>query len=324
MAFARDHRSPSEKLSRSAARWRTERQLKRLSRLPTAEGDRVSFAVLGDVEPSRFAIFRKLFNREGVFAEQMEAIQGQKVSFIVQLGDMVEKGEPQRYENFFLQLKRAWKGGRPYLTVIGNHDRSRPNGKSHSSMYRSLFGKSNYFFDHARTRFVVLDSSAKRVTPSQLRWLDKVLETPLRKIVFTHMPPVHLGLWGGVGKLHALGGFIGGAREFSDIVAKNGVSRVYMGHVHAFGVQDHLGVRYVLTGGGGSALFPSGASDRFHHFLTVELGPHGVRERVHALDGRTFHIPSAPVILGTREHSHSWRAFARAYGRKLARALGAA
>ncbi|MFI5363174.1 MAG: metallophosphoesterase family protein [Elusimicrobiota bacterium] len=321
MPPARDRRSPSEQLIRLASRWRTQRQLRRLSRLPSAGSDRVAFAVLGDVEPSRFLVFRKLFNREGVFQSQMEAIQEQKVDFIVQLGDMVEKGEPGRYENFFYQLKRAWKGGRPYLTVIGNHDRSRPNGKSHSTMYRALFGKSNYFFDHARTRFVVLDSSSKRLTPAQLRWLDMVLATPLRKIVFTHMPPVHLGLWGGIGKLHSLGGFIGGAREFSEIVAKHGVSRVYMGHVHAFGVQDHLGVRYVLTGGGGSALFPSGASDRFHHFLTVEIGPHGLRERVHAMDGQSFHIPAAPVILETREHTHSWTAVARAYGRKVVRAL---
>jgi 3',5'-cyclic AMP phosphodiesterase CpdA len=320
--LSRQPASPSDRLRRAAARWKTARQLKRLSRLPTAGADHVCFAVLGDVEPSRFMLFRKLFNQEGVFAEQMAAIQSQKIHFIVQLGDMVEKGEPHRYENFFSQLKRAWRGGRPYLTVIGNHDRSRPNGKSHSTMYRSLFGPGNYFFDHARTRFVVLDSSSKRVSPAQLKWLDKVLATPLRKIVFTHMPPVHLGLWGGVGRLHALGGFIGGAREFSDTVARNGVSRVYMGHVHAFGVQDHLGVRYVLTGGGGSALFPSGASDRFHHFLTVDIGPHGVRERVHSLDGTSFAIPSAPVILSTHDHPQTWTAYARAYGRRLARALG--
>lgn len=307
--FSHERHSPSDRLRRLSARWRTARQLTRLSRLPTAGGDRVSFAVLGDVEPSRFLIFRKLFNQDGVFARQMAEIQREKIHFIMQLGDMVEKGEPHRYENFFGQLKRAWKGGRPYLTVIGNHDRSRPNGKSHSTMYRGLFGAANYFFDHAQTRFVVLDSSSKRVTPAQLKWLDKVLSTPLRKIVFTHMPPVHLGLWGGVGKLHALGGFIGGAKEFSAVVAKHGVSRVYMGHVHAFGVQDHLGVRYVLTGGGGSALFPSGSSDRFHHFLTVDIGPQGIRERVHALDGRSFHIPSAPVILATHEHSHSWTAW---------------
>src|SRR5271169_4162381 len=109
MAFFREQRSPSEKLARTAARWRTGRQLRRLSRLPTAGGDRVSFAVLGDVEPSRFLIFRKLFNREGVFAAQMEAIQRQKIGFIVQLGDMVEKGEQRRYESFFAQLRRAWK-----------------------------------------------------------------------------------------------------------------------------------------------------------------------------------------------------------------------
>jgi 3',5'-cyclic AMP phosphodiesterase CpdA len=313
----------SQRLKLLSARWRTDKQLARLSRLPSASGDRVVLAVLGDCEPSRFWIYRKLFNQDGVFAAQMEAIQSRKVNFIVQLGDMVEKGEPERYENFFLQLKRVWKGGRPYLTVIGNHDRSRPNGKSHSTMYRSLFGRANYFFDHARTRFVVLDSSSKRVTPAQLKWLDMVLTTPLRKIVFTHMPPVHLGLWGGVGKLHSLGGFIGGAREFSDVVARNGVSRVYMGHVHAFGVQDHLGVRYILTGGGGSALFPSGATDRFHHYLTIDIGPRAIREHVHTLDGRTFEIPSAPVILPIHEHSHSWRAFARDYGLRLLRALRA-
>jgi len=320
MSPSRD--SAPERLVRMAARLRTARQLKRLSRLPTASADRVSFAVLGDVEPCRFWTLRKLFNQEGVFSDQLKAIQDEPVSFIVQLGDMVEKGEPKRYEAFLRQHARVWRGGKPYLTVIGNHDRSRPNGKSHSTMYRALFGRSNYAFDHAGARFVVLDSSAKRVTAVQLRWLDKVLRTDKRKIVFTHMPPVHLGLWGGVGKLHSLGGFIGGAREFSDVVAKNGVSRVYMGHVHAFGVQDHGGVRYVLTGGGGSALFPSGSADRFHHFLTVEIGPHGVRERVHALDGRVFHIPAAPVILATHEDAHGWADLARHAGRRVARALG--
>ena len=41
------------------------------------------------------------------------------------------------------------------------------------------------------------------------------------------------------------------------------------------------------------------------------------------MDGRTFHIPSAPVILETREHTHTRAAVARAYGRKLVRSLRA-
>lgn len=309
------HEYPTRHLVGLASRFRTERQLRRLSRLPSAGGERVTFAVLGDCEPSRWWIYRKLFNREGVFAEHLDAIQQLPVSFIVQLGDMVPKGLHEHYDRFLHELRRVWTG-KPYLTVIGNHDRSKPNGKSHSTMYRTLFGKANYFFDHAGTRFVVLDSSAKRVTRYQLRWLRRVLEAPGRKIVFTHMPPVQLGLWGGLGPLHKLGGFIGGSREFAEIVSEAKVSRVYMGHVHAFGVQDHGGVRYVLTGGGGSALFPSGAEDRFHHFLVVEVGPHGIRERVHADDGRVFHVPDALVIRPTRD-DESWTDFAWSAGERL-------
>ena len=292
-----DRRAP-ERLVLLASRLRTARQLRRLSRLPGASGDSVSFAVLGDTEPSRFWIYRKLFNREGVFHDQMEALQAMPLTFTVQLGDMVSKGTLDHYDSFLRGLRRVWSG-RPYLTVIGNHDRSRPNGKSHSNLYRALFGKPNYFFDHAGVRFVVLDSSAKRVTRAQLKWLKMALAVSGRKVVFTHMPPVHLSLWGGVGRVHELGGFIGGAREFAEIVSAAGVSRVYMGHVHAFGVQDHGGVRYVLTGGGGSALFPSGNDDRFHHFLTVEIGPDSISERVHTLDGKAFHIPRGLVILPT-------------------------
>lgn len=289
-----------ERLILRASRLRTTRQLRRLGRLPSAQSDRVSFAVLGDVEPSRFWIYRKLFNREGVYHQQMTDLQELDLTFTVQLGDMVSKGVAAHYEAFLRELRRVWSG-RPYLTVIGNHDRSRPHGKSSSLFYRRLFGRPNYLFDHAGVRFVVLDSSAKRLTQSQLRWLKMALDVAGRKIVFTHMPPVQLGLWGGVGPLHELGGFVRGAREFIDVVSAAEVSRVYMGHVHAFGVQDHRGVRYVLTGGGGSALFPSGNRDRFHHFLAVEITPGAIRERVHAFDGRVFSIPHAHVILPLHE-----------------------
>ncbi len=308
-----------------ASRLRTVRQLRRLSRLPSASGDRVSFAVLGDCEPSRFWIYRKLFNREGVFHDQMNAIQGMPLTFTVQLGDMVSKGTLKNYDEFLRGLRRVWSG-RPYLTVIGNHDRSRPNGPSHSTLYRALFGRPNYFFDHAGVRFVVLDSSAKRVSRAQLKWLRMSLAVSGRKIVFTHMPPVHLGLWGGAGATHELGGFIGGAREFAEVVSAAGVSRVYMGHVHAFGVQDHGGVRYVLTGGGGSALFPSGNDDRFHHYLTVEIGPDSIDERVHMHDGKVFKIPRGLVILATHEEqtgAKKWWAAALHGFREAAAALPA-
>jgi hypothetical protein len=47
-------------------------------------------------------------------------------------------------------------------------------------------------------------------------------------------------------------------------------------------------VRYVLTGGGGSPLYPGPVKERFHHFLTVDDGPDGLVETVHRSDGTSF------------------------------------
>ncbi|MDD5629490.1 MAG: metallophosphoesterase, partial [Elusimicrobia bacterium] len=283
MTLAAPH--PSwRRLEPLAAPWRTSRQLEHLK--PRLESQAYEFAILGDVEPCRFRLLRLVFNRPRVFVRQLRAIQEGPAAFCVQLGDMVGRGSPRYYGRFLEELARTGVH-KPYLTVIGNHDRSRPNGPSDSSLYRHLFGPSNYSFDLGAARFVVLDTSYHRLRPAQLRWLRHVLETRLRKIVFTHMGPVQLGLWGG-SIAHAHGGFSWGAREFTELAAAKGVDRVYVGHVHAFGVQDYLGVRYVLTGGGGSALFPSGTPDRFHHYLTVSVEPGGIRERVHPLEGRSF------------------------------------
>jgi len=47
-------------------------------------------------------------------------------------------------------------------------------------------------------------------------------------------------------------------------------------------------VKYVLTGGGGSPLYPGPVKQRLHHWLSVEAGPEGLVETVHAADGSTF------------------------------------
>ena len=280
----------TELLKRLCAPWKTGAQLERLSLKPRSTFEPFEFAVLGDVEPGRFWISRALFNREGIFPKQLSSIQENAVDFCVQLGDMVSRGVARQYLDFLRQLNSI-SVTKPYLTVIGNHDRSRPHGQSHSRVYRRIFGKNNYYFDYGGARFIILDSSAKRLTCAQLRWLNLVLDTSLRKIVFTHMPPVILNLWGG-SAVHHIWGFSRGAGEFTRVLSERGVDRVYMGHIHGFGVQDFEGVRYVLSGGGGSPLFPSGVPGRFHHYLTVTVGPQGICERVHPVDGEPFAVVS--------------------------------
>jgi hypothetical protein len=128
------------------------------------------------------------------------------------------------------------------------------------------------------------------VSPGQLRWLDQALDTPLRKVVFTHMPPSVIKPWGKNGGLRTWGGFGAGARDFTDIASRRGVKRVYVGHIHGLRFKDFQGVRYVITGGGCSPLYPAGVHNNFHHYLTVEVTPQGIRETVRRADGASFSV----------------------------------
>jgi 3',5'-cyclic AMP phosphodiesterase CpdA len=286
-SFVEDYRY----VKRLAEPYRTTTQLAKLAKAPRADGERYRFAVIGDAEPGRFWVWRALFNRDrsAFWSKLLPRADRSGADFIMQLGDMVSRGIVANFKAFFERLRSA-APRTPYLTVIGNHDRHSPHGVSNSGLYRSLFGRTNYAFDRGGRRFVVVDNSAGRITAAQLDWLRGVLSADKPAIVFTHMPPAPLGEWTDFGKKGA-GGFRTGAEAFMELMSERRVARVYMGHVHGSGVLVRGGVTYVLTGGGGSPLFPSAVKDRFHHYLTVDDGPDGLVETVHRSDGTSFRLP---------------------------------
>ncbi len=276
--------------------WRKTRQLALIREKPVQPSGTFEFAILGDAEPGRFLVFRKLFSEPAIFAKHLGSLNERPLDFIMQLGDMVSRGTLPNYLEFF-RILASRPPRTPYLTVIGNHDRSRPNGHSHSTLYRKVFGpKTNYFFDRGAARIIILDSSRARLNQSQLKWLDLALQTPLKKIVLTHMPPLSLRFWKDI-PISSRGGFREGSAEFVRLMSRHHVDRVYTGHIHAFAVHDYEGVRYILTGGGGSPLFPSGIADKFYHYLTVSVSPQGIKDQVHPLKGRSFPVPEGKVLL---------------------------
>lgn len=284
----------SEGAAAPLAPWSTARQLERLAASPRAPGATFRFAVIGDAEPGRFRLWRWLFNHggRGAFERLLTQAAREPVDFVIQLGDMVSRGTPKLFARFLQILERV-RPAAPYLTVLGNHDRESPHGRSDSSLYRRLFGAPDYRFDHGGVRFVVLDTSGFGVDSSRLEWLDRALDAPGPKIVFTHVPPWWLRPWTDFKGMRGVAGFRRGAREFGRILERHGVQRVYLGHIHGLGSQHISGVRYVLSGGGGSPLFPSGVRkhNRYHHYLVVEVGPDGIRETVQRLDGRRHPLP---------------------------------
>ena len=279
------------RLQELAAPFRTAEQLAALNARPRAPAESFRFAVIGDAEPGRFWWSRRLFNMPNVFWGLLKKADESAPDFILQLGDMVSRGTIGRFASFFRLLSYAAPKA-PLLTVIGNHDRHKPHGVSNDAVYRASFGSTDYLFDRGGWRFVVLDSSAGRVTKDQLTWLRTALEPGRRAVVFTHIPPAPLGQWTDYGKLKGVGGFWEGSKEFMSLMSERRVERVYMGHVHGLGAAVVGGVRYVLTGGGGSPLFPGAIPRpaRVHHWLEVSVGPDGLHETVHMASGLSFRL----------------------------------
>ncbi|MBI2386756.1 MAG: metallophosphoesterase [Elusimicrobia bacterium] len=299
-------------LIQAKARVGNEAMLARLT--PRAPREPFTFGVIGDAEHGRFWWERIFSPEKAAFVNQWRALQAAGVDFAFQLGDFVSEGDAESYrEHVALVEKEAVK---PLLRCAGNHDRSRPNGDADKSLYDAVFGPRDYFFDRGGWRFVSLDSSDRKVTGAQLAWLKAALSVPGPKVIFTHVPPDYIKSITPLKEVGALeewpadktaqdeqkgylrdfftNYFQDGSSEFEDLVTDNGVKAVYMGHIHAFWAADHRGVRYVISGGGGSPLYPlppGYPKKKFAHTLNVAVTPSGLVETVVPYKGKAFVLP---------------------------------
>jgi predicted phosphodiesterase len=297
-------RSPAEDLDKAHARWGNAAQAKLLASLHPQPKESFTIAVIGDAEPGRFPWERVFSPGEHAYERLMAAIKARAPDLIFQLGDMVSKGTEDNYRAHLKSLQE--NAGAPIFSVIGNHDRSAPNGQADKNLYHQVFGPGDFYVDYNGWRLVGLDTADRRLKPEQIEWLKRVLEPGRRMIVFTHVPPAFLK-----GRLNTCtvpqskpgdyihdvltGYFEEGASEFDDLMAERKVERVYVGHLHAFGMAERRGTRYVLSGAGGSPLYPLPATEPqclFAHWVQVELGAGAIRETVHTLDGRQFPLPN--------------------------------
>lgn len=277
-------------------------QRAKLERTSRGAGETFTFGIMGDVEPGRFWFQRMLPPGKRTFENQVADLQAQGPDMILQLGDFVSVGTPERFAAFLGQLERLVHV--PFFPVTGNHDRDNPHGVVPHSMYREVFGPGDFTFDRGGYRFVLLDSSDGRVMHDQIEWLDRVLDTPKRTVIVTHIPPQYLKKrldrprklprvasasgdetpddW------YHLGYFKTGSEAFRAVVEKRRVERVYIGHIHSLASSQINGVKYVISGGSGSALyrFPGIPGEKIAHYILVTATPHGLIEEVRNLKGK--------------------------------------
>jgi hypothetical protein len=218
-----------------------------------------SFVMAGDSgawpDPTADAIFSQLLR-------QTAELQPAPV-FFANLGDFAGPGSPERHRQY-LELVEPLSV--PNVCLIGNHDLEDPRG---AEAWSAVHGPRNFHFAYGNTRFVAIDGASGQAgergdtTPPDtagpsveaLRFLDDTLAatTEPHRVVLLHAPPHLDGHYAPQPEC----GFQQGEPEFLDIIGRHGVRLVCCAHGLGFDQHVHDGVQYVMSGGGGAALYLS-------------------------------------------------------------------
>jgi Calcineurin-like phosphoesterase len=233
---------------------------------------------------------------DGIFSQlvsQVAALEPPPL-FFANLGDFAGPGTPARHDHYLSLVEPL---AVPNICVIGNHDIDDAGGWD---TYLHVHGAVNFSFAYGRVRFVVLHSEpsvpGEMDVPSRpegpegprendLAYLEAQLaaaQEPTR-IVLMHMPPDLSGHYAP----HADWGFRQREREFLHLLHAHGVTLVVCAHGLAFDTVVRDGVRFVMSGGGGTGLCSHyrgvcTAGDRhpedrgaFFHAVEIEVGADG-------------------------------------------------
>ncbi len=232
-----------------------------------------SFRTLTITYPYQTQEFDFLFlgDVHGMFHHFREIIQTGNILdplFIMLNGDMTHSGRLEDYHQFSDMLGTSHV---PVFTSIGNHDKRVRGGRA---TYRQLLAPFYYSFTVSQTKFIVLDSSRKRgLQKFQYKWLERELQLAKGKRIFVclHRPPV-------CPKYNYLA-FSASSNiwKFLTLMDAYNVEMVFGSHIHVFTEFYKRGVRYVVSGGGGGALWQPA---NIHHYLHVFVKKDGVDVKV--------------------------------------------
>jgi hypothetical protein len=255
-----------------------------------------SFVIAGDSgawpDPTADAIFAQLLRQTAELRP--------KPVFFANLGDFAGPGSRKRHQHY---LELVAPLSIPNVCLVGNHDLEDPSGPA---AWTAVHGPMNFHFAYGNTRFVAIDGASGHAgelgdtTPPDtagpsveaLRFLDETLAATSEphRVVLLHAPP-HLD---GHYAPQAECGFRQGEPEFLDIIRRHDVKLVCCAHGLGFDHHVRDGIRFVMTGGAGAALYLSyrnaSERDRGALFHAVEI----TFTETGAVRGRIFQAFAAP------------------------------
>ncbi len=249
---------------------------------PRAVENDFSFAVYGD---SRWG--------KRVHERIIEMVNDSNIPFLFNLGDLVSLDINDSDWMDFFDVVSKYKG--VLFTVRGNHDSGfRYNRFLYPDVYSVRIG---------RIRFLILDSNSilfKNDLESQLKVFQD--ENTFKILMFHHV----IFSCGPHGQdIDTLM-----RRSVHEIIKRMGVKLVFTSHDHNYQRLEKDGVTYVVTGGGGAALYSAYPERnctaklvkycKCHHFIVGELKGNTLRISVQDLSGKVIDEFSFDLEEGTK------------------------
>ncbi|HSK05390.1 MAG TPA: metallophosphoesterase, partial [Kofleriaceae bacterium] len=210
--------------------------------------------------PIRIGVYGDVRGGHATHARLVGHMLREGLDLVAVTGDMVLHGADEADWQRFFAVTRELLAQMPYWPAIGNHDLGW-NGADHARSAGEVFalppgppgrppGAYWYSRDVADVHLVFLDSNAYD-RAEQEAWLDADLAAARARrvraiLVFTHDGPFARGYHGGNAVARA---------RYVPILAKHRADLLFAGHDHLYQRGEHAGVRYVVTGGGGAALY---------------------------------------------------------------------
>lgn len=287
--------------------YRTETRLDESSPPLVSEVATFQTAVKRDT-PFAFAVMSDTQDNPEVTGKLAELAWGQRPSFLLHPGDLVEVGpDPENWSHQFFPSMNPLIRHVPFFPVLGNHERNSHFYYDYVSLPKPEY---YYTFRFGNAQFFMIDSNRNLDPDSeQYKWLEKQLSESdaTWKVACHHHPPYssdendYGNLWktnrGTRGDLNA--------RQLVPLYEKYHVDIVWNGHIHSYertwpirknqAVNDG-GPIYMITGGGGGRLETAGPIRPFfmntvrhgYHYAMVRINGNCLEFQAYDLDNRLF------------------------------------
>lgn len=246
----------------------TATNLRRITQQPPKDGV-VRFVVLGDNRNSTPITT----GGNKVYRKVIDKINEINPDFAVNLGDFTFDALRPNWNKFEEITSRSQV---PYLTVVGNHDIlfGRAYYETRYTPPNPETGLDDYAFDYGGARFIMMDSANYNFTERQFQWMERQLQTPLKKMIFSHTPP-RFGVW-----QHKLAPSPEVTRRWMEMNKRYNVDHVFLGHVHLYDNREVDGIDYTISGGGGAPLDNKHYGQGVYHVVLAEVHPDGIRTQM--------------------------------------------